>query len=309
MHVVNFALLTSVLIYGIFYEHKLLYIFLGILGLYTILSTFYNSKYNGVRRKIQIASWSEPAEGPIFALAELDATAIKDYVAKSKKTDTPVSVTAIVLKAVGEGLAVAPDLNGRICFGKYVPFETVDISCLVNVEDGKDLAFMTIPEVDKKTIEDVAEFMKGRADKLRKNQDQDHKKQTGMARSLPTFLLAMMLEFSTFITVTLGISIPAMSLKKFPFGGAMVTSVGMMGYRDVIAPFTPFAKVPLLLVVGSIEDKPVVRDGKIVIAPMLGITITIDHRYMDGGKAKLISDRMKDVAANPDKYSRAAKQK
>jgi len=65
----------------------------------------------------------------------------------------------------------------------------------------------------------------------------------------------------------------------------------------------------LLVVVGNIEDKPVVKNGKIEIAPMLSVTLTIDHRYMDGGRAKQISDKMKDVVAHPEKYSRLSKQK
>lgn len=47
-----------------------------------------------------------------------------------------------------------------------------------------------------------------------------------------------MLEAAAFLAVTLGLSIPALSVKKFPFGGACITSVGMMGIRDVFAPFT-----------------------------------------------------------------------
>lgn len=53
-----------------------------------------------------------------------------------------------------------------------------------------------------------------------------------------------------------------------------------------------FTKVPLLVVIGSIEDKAVVRNGKIEIVPMLGVTLTIDHRFMDGGRVKQFADKV-----------------
>lgn len=54
-------------------------------------------------------------------------------------------------------------------------------------------------------------------------------------------LLSMMLELASFLSVVLGLTIPALSLKKFPFGGAVVTSIGMMGIRDAFAPFPRIA--------------------------------------------------------------------
>jgi len=37
-----------------------------------------------------------------------------------------------------------------------------------------------------------------------------------------------------------------------------------------------------ILAVGSIKDKPVVIDGQIVVRPMINLTLSIDHRVLDG---------------------------
>jgi hypothetical protein len=43
---------------------------------------------------------------------------------------------------------------------KFVPYETADVSCLVDIGGGKDLAMVCIKGVDKMSIEDIASFLK-----------------------------------------------------------------------------------------------------------------------------------------------------
>ena len=40
-----------------------------------------------------------------------------------------------------------------------------------------------------------------------------------------------------------------------------------------------------ILAVGAIEDRPVARDGAVVVRPMLTMTLTCDHRTIDGATA------------------------
>lgn len=47
-------------------------------------------------------------------------------------------------------------MNGKIVFGKFIPYKTFDISCLVDVEGGKDLAALLVEDVDKKNLEEIA---------------------------------------------------------------------------------------------------------------------------------------------------------
>lgn len=51
--------------------------------------------------------------------------------------------------------------------------------------------------------------------------------------------------------------------------------------------FTPILKPPEtgILGVGRPKEKPVVRDGQIVIRTMMGLSLTIDHRVVDGSPA------------------------
>jgi len=77
---------------------------------------------------------------------------------------------------------------------------------------------------------------------------------------------------------------PAMGLESFPFGSAIITNVGSFGLEEAYAPPTPFARVPVLILVGAVKDHPAVVDGQVVVRPIVTITATIDHRFIDGAE-------------------------
>jgi len=199
----------------------------------------------------------------------------------------------------------APDVNGRIAFGKFIPYTNCNVSCLVDIEGGKDLASVTVEDVDKMSIEDVADYLKSKATRIKTTGgDEEHKKRIGPMKFIPSYIIGIILELTSFVGVTLGISVPALGLKKYAFGGCLVTSVGMMGVKDTYAPFTPFTRVPVLVVVCSVEKKAVVENDKIIIAPVLGINFTVDHRFMDGARASKLIHSIQDVFDNPETYSK-----
>lgn len=64
---------------------------------------------------------------------------------------------------------------------------------------------------------------------------------------------------------------------------------------------TPILNAPqsALLGIGQISDEPVVRDKQIVIRPMMAISLTFDHRLIDGALAGQFRARFKAVLEEP----------
>lgn len=64
---------------------------------------------------------------------------------------------------------------------------------------------------------------------------------------------------------------------------------------------TPILNAPqsALLGIGAITDEPVVRDGQIVIRPMMTISLTFDHRLIDGAVAGRFRTRVRGALENP----------
>ncbi len=64
---------------------------------------------------------------------------------------------------------------------------------------------------------------------------------------------------------------------------------------------TPILNPPqsALLGIGQISEEPVVREGQIVIRPMMTISLTFDHRLIDGAVAGRFRARLKGSLENP----------
>ena len=54
-----------------------------------------------------------------------------------------------------------------------------------------------------------------------------------------------------------------------------------------------------MLGIGQIADEPVVRDKQIVIRPMMAISLTFDHRLIDGAMAGEFRRRFKALLEQP----------
>jgi pyruvate dehydrogenase E2 component (dihydrolipoamide acetyltransferase) len=59
-----------------------------------------------------------------------------------------------------------------------------------------------------------------------------------------------------------------------------VSNLGMYGIKDFTAVINP--PQSSILAVGTSEDRAVVRNGQIVAASMMSVTLSCDHRAIDG---------------------------
>jgi pyruvate dehydrogenase E2 component (dihydrolipoamide acetyltransferase) len=82
-----------------------------------------------------------------------------------------------------------------------------------------------------------------------------------------------------------------LSSQQLGTASATVSNLGAYG----IAFGTPVLNLdePILIFVGAIVEKPVGRDGEIVLRPMTTLSIAYDHRVVDGLQASLYSSALK----------------
>ncbi len=243
---------------------------------------------NETRRKLAIATWSSPREGNIYGKLTMDAGEALAYVEHLRKTTgEKITVGHIVGKAAAMAMKSAPGLNGRIVLGKYVPHETVDVTFLVALEDGRDLAKTKIARADEKSITEIAGALREGAGRLRGGKDPDFEKSKGIVQALPSWLLRPIVWTTGFLTGALGMA--AFGLEAFPFGSCIITNVGAFGVDEGYAPPTPFARVPVLILVGTVREQPAVVAGKVVPRPLVTITATVDHRFIDGAQLGVLA--------------------
>jgi pyruvate dehydrogenase E2 component (dihydrolipoamide acetyltransferase) len=93
----------------------------------------------------------------------------------------------------------------------------------------------------------------------------------------------------------------ALAGKSLPddFAGGAFT-ITNLGGLDVDG-FTPIINPPqaAILGVGRIVEKPVARDGAVVIRPMITLSLSFDHRIVDGAPAAKFLQRIKQLVERP----------
>ncbi|MED4015502.1 dihydrolipoamide acetyltransferase family protein [Sutcliffiella cohnii] len=76
-----------------------------------------------------------------------------------------------------------------------------------------------------------------------------------------------------------------------------ITNIGSAGGQW----FTPVINHPevAILGIGRIAEKPVVKDGEIVVAPVLALSLSFDHRMIDGATAQNALNHIKRLLNDP----------
>lgn len=76
----------------------------------------------------------------------------------------------------------------------------------------------------------------------------------------------------------------------------------MLNFQDATAPFTGFMDCVMLISANAVCDAPVVQGGRVEVGRVINCNFVVDHRYIDGGKAKTFTSRFRDVFENPELY-------
>ncbi|WP_022724501.1 pyruvate dehydrogenase complex dihydrolipoamide acetyltransferase [Rhodopseudomonas sp. B29] len=85
--------------------------------------------------------------------------------------------------------------------------------------------------------------------------------------------------------------------EEYQGGTTAVSNLGMYGIKDFTAVINP--PHATILAVGTGEQRPIVIDGKIEIATMMSVTLSCDHRAVDGALGAQLIGAFKTLIENP----------
>ena len=85
--------------------------------------------------------------------------------------------------------------------------------------------------------------------------------------------------------------------EEYQGGTTAVSNLGMYGINHFTAVINP--PQATILAVGTSEERPVVRAGKIEIAQMMSVTLSCDHRAIDGALGAELIGAFKQLIENP----------
>jgi 2-oxoglutarate dehydrogenase E2 component (dihydrolipoamide succinyltransferase) len=186
------------------------------------------------------------AEAPhVTALFEADFSAVAAHKAAMAERGTKLSYTAYIVKAAAEAMAAAPAINGRWEEDRIAISPTVDIGVGTALRE-KGLVVPVVKDVGSLTLEEIG----ARLDDLTRRARDG--KLTGADVS----------------------------------GGSFTISNHGVSGSLLAAPIILHQSQAAILGVGKLEKRVVVREVEgedaIVILPMAYVTLTIDHRVVDG---------------------------
>jgi 2-oxoglutarate dehydrogenase E2 component (dihydrolipoamide succinyltransferase) len=186
------------------------------------------------------------AEAPhVTALFEADFSAVAAHKSATAKKGTKLSYTAYIVKAAADAMAVAPAINGRWEKDRIAVSPTIDIGVGTALGD-KGLVVPVVKDAGSLSLEQIGAALDDLTRRAREG------KLTGGDVS----------------------------------GGSFTISNHGVSGSLLAAPIILHAGQAAILGIGKLQKRVMVRevdgDDAIVILPMAYVTLTIDHRVVDG---------------------------
>ncbi|MGB5696488.1 MAG: 2-oxo acid dehydrogenase subunit E2 [Polyangiales bacterium] len=258
-------------------------------------------------RRMAAVAWSPPDDPTIYGTIDLDMTEALAFLPKeSERAGEHLTVTHLVTKAIADTLGAHPECNCVIRRGRIFERDDVDISVLVAVPPGDagheqeaDLSEALVRRADRKSIAEIAKEIREGARKVRKHEDPLLERTKKLFDLMPPAVMGPMLRLVARLQYDFNLDLSAVGIPNDPFGSAIVTSVGVLGISEAFPPLLTFTRVPAILAVGAVEQKPGVRDGQVVVVPTMRIAATFDHRVIDGFQGGKLAKTFKEIMQDP----------
>ena len=202
----------------------------------------------------------------LTSMGEMDMTEVKKIrnamVQREASVGARITYTDILVLAVAKALKEFPIVNASLIENEIKLWEDINVGVAVALEGRTDggLIVPVIRNADKKSLLDINRELKALVEKARNGK-----------------LTPDDVTGSTFTVTNLG-----------AFGG---------GYGFG----TPIINQPesAILGTGAITDRPVVKEGQVVIRPIMTYSLTFDHRVIDGAPAAMFILRLTELLENP----------
>ncbi|GLZ40811.1 2-oxo acid dehydrogenase subunit E2 [Actinokineospora sp. NBRC 105648] len=218
---------------------------------------------------------------PVFLDTEVDATAIVAARARAAAAGERRSVVSFVVHAAAGVLAKHPEANSAIQSGELATFDTVSAKVTLDKRlGGQRVVLATVlPDLAAASLADIQAQID---DAIAADPDTD-----------PRFagIRALAALPADEARARFAESAADLALRPRITGTFSVTS---LGHRAVDG-FHSVGGTTVTLGVGRVVDRPVVRDGAVVVAPVLRLSLTFDHRVIDGAEAADVLTEIKDA--------------
>ncbi|WP_035303887.1 2-oxo acid dehydrogenase subunit E2 [Actinokineospora inagensis] len=219
---------------------------------------------------------------PVFLDTEVDMTAVRDH-RDRRGGDTRYSWTTYLLHAAARVLAEHPEANSAIRGGirpKVARYDAVHVKLALDkrLAGHRVVLSAVLPDVHTAGLDEIQRS-------LAHYRDGDPETMPEFARTRALHRLPRPLGALAFKAVS-----RSLRARGRTMGTLAVSSLG----HAAVDGFHSVGGTTITLGVGRVVERPVVRDGRVGVAPVLRLNLAFDHRVIDGAEAADVLTAIRD---------------
>jgi pyruvate/2-oxoglutarate dehydrogenase complex dihydrolipoamide acyltransferase (E2) component len=261
---------------------------------------------NGISafRKIAIGTWRTAYDPSVYGSMELRMERALAYLSEFReRTGKKATITHLFAKAAAEALRRTPDANAILRWNRLYLRKSVGVFFQVAMteegSDKPDLSGLTLYDVEKKSLAQICDEFQERVALVRTRKDPSLENTRSSMGRVPNLLIHWVLRFISFFLYTLNLDLRRFGLPRDPFGSVMITNIGTLGLDMAYPPLVPYSRVPILAALGAVKDAPVVERGQLAVGKVMNVSVTFDHRFIDGAHAAAMARILRAIVEDP----------
>ncbi|WP_448316712.1 2-oxo acid dehydrogenase subunit E2 [Streptomyces sp. CO7] len=225
---------------------------------------------------------------PVFLDTEVDMTGVLAHrAAVARDEGRRYGTVTYVLHAAGRVLARHPDANAAVRGGHrrglprvaHYPFVNGKVALDSTLEGRRVVLGAVVPDVHEAGLDEIQNHL----DRVRKGDPERLPEFEGIRRLHRLPWAEARKQFRR--------AADSLALRPHVNGTFAVTS---LGHRAVDA-FHSVGGTTTTFGVGRILDRPVVREGGVAVAPVMRLSLSFDHRVIDGAEAADVLTEVKEA--------------
>jgi pyruvate/2-oxoglutarate dehydrogenase complex dihydrolipoamide acyltransferase (E2) component len=226
---------------------------------------------------------------PVFLDTDVDMTRIRAHRAAARSAGRHYSTVTYLLYAAARVLARHPEANAAIrghAMPRIARYDKVSGKFTMDkrVNGQRIVMSAVIADLDSRDLDSIQE-------RVEHYRDGDPETMPEYARVRKLYRIPWPLRNALF-----GLGARSLSMRPAIFGTFAVTS---LGHRPVDG-FYSTGGTTITLGLGQVADRPVVRDGQLTVAPLMRLSLTFDHRVIDGAEA---ADVLTDLKTSLEEFA------
>jgi pyruvate/2-oxoglutarate dehydrogenase complex dihydrolipoamide acyltransferase (E2) component len=261
-------------------------------------------------RKIALGTWKKAYDPSTYCMIEFDArNAVRFLKEINAKEGVQLKIGNLLSQAFTLAMEVRPDINtvqrGSTLYRRTSVDAFHQVILLGKGQDrfkSPDLSGVVIKKAHQCGLLEQDRKLKQLVSDQRNGISESAKAQANLITKIPNFFMHTFLNISSFLIYDLNLKLPFLGITEDPFGSFIFSDNSAIRIPNAFMPLVPYARVGLFVSMGKVVKKPVVENDQIIIGEVLPVTITFDHRLVEGFQMAEMYRIITLALSDPEKY-------